>query len=451
MTLAMTTPATISTSPPKASGEVVEAVHDLPHPLKALTLKRLVWLRAIAIPGAAVALLVAGRFYQLPIQPLPLLTVTLILVLVNVWTLRRLRGPLTISNRQFFVQMLIDVAALLSVLYYSGGASNPFAFLFLLPLTITATLLPRRYTWPMAALTAACYTFLLLVRVPIPAFTPSEITPSAAVHVVGMWIGFLMSAGLIAYFVLRMGETLREQERVLAEARERALRDERVIALATLAAGAAHELSTPLATMAVITTELAEQYPRERNPELHEDLEILRSQIRQCKEALSVLSASAGAGRAEAARPMRVGDFVAGAVSEVRRLRPGARIVLSSEGQRESPDIIVERTLTQALLNILHNAVDASPRDVHVRCDWTADQVRIEVQDHGPGFSDKARLAAATPGASTKSSGLGLGLFLTHTALSHLGGEISFADAPGGGALVTILLPLARLRNEKHA
>jgi two-component system sensor histidine kinase RegB len=438
-------------APPEHRHDDAATVHDLPHPLKALTLKRLVWLRAIAIPGAAIALLLAGRFYQLPIQPLPLLSVTVVLVLVNIWTLRRLRGPGTISNRQFFVQMLIDVAALLSVLYYSGGASNPFAFLFLLPLTITATVLPRHYTWPMAAITAACYTFLLLVRVPIPAFTPSEITPNTTVHVIGMWIGFLMSAGLIAYFVLRMGETLREQERVLAAARERALRDERVVALATLAAGAAHELSTPLATMAVITAELAEEYPRDGNPELHDNLEILRSQIRQCKEALSVLSASAGAGRAEAARPMRVTDFVAGTVDEVQRLRPGARISLSNEGRGDSPDIVVERTLTQALLNILHNAVDASPRDVRVRCGWDAEWVRIEVHDRGPGLTAKTRQPGNAPSVSTKSGGLGLGLFLTHTALSHLGGEIRFADAPGGGALVTVELPLARLRNEAQA
>jgi two-component system sensor histidine kinase RegB len=447
MATTMTAPARTAALPPEARAEAAEAVHDLPHPLKALTLKRLVWLRAIAIPGAAVALLLAGRFYQLPIQPLPLLTVTLVLVLVNVWTLRRLRGPHAISNRQFFVQMLIDVAALLSVLYYSGGASNPFAFLFLLPLTITATVLPRRYTWPMAAITAACYTFLLLVRVPIPAFTPGGDAPSAAVHVVGMWLGFLMSAGLIAYFVLRMGETLREQERILSEARERALRDERVIGLATVAAGAAHELSTPLATMAVITAELAEQYPRERNPELHEDLEILRSQIRQCKEALSVLSASAGAGRAEAARPMRADEFVADTVGVVKRLRPGAEIALQLQGSGSPPQIVVERTLTQALLNILHNAVDASPRDVRVRCAWDEERVSIEVEDRGPGMTQ----AALEGGPSTKPGGLGLGLFLTHTALSHLGGEIHFDDAPGGGARVTVRLPLTPLREEHPA
>ena len=445
----MTAPAKFAATLLEPRPDSVESVHDLPHPLNALNLKRLVWLRAIAIPGAAIALLVAGRFYQLPIQPLPLLTVILVLVLVNVWTLRRLRDRRAISNRQFFVQMLIDVAALLSVLYYSGGSSNPFVIFFLLPLTITATVLPQRYTWLMAAITAACYTLLLLVRVPIPAFSPESDPPNAAVHVVGMWLGFLMSAGLIAYFVVRMGETLREQERSLAEARERALRDERVIALATLAAGAAHELSTPLATMAVITTELAEEYPRERNPALHEDLEVLRGQIRQCKEALSVLSASAGAGRAEAARSMTVHQFVAGAVQEVRRLRPGAEIDLRMHGQGEAPDIVVERTLTQALLNILHNAVDASPRSVRVECVWDQTNVSIEVQDRGPGFTLKSLQPSSPAGTSTKDSGLGLGLFLTHTALSHLGGEINFGDAPGGGARVTMRLPLARLRDEK--
>lgn len=428
-----------------------EVIHELPHPSNALNLRRLVWLRAIAIPGAAIALLLAGRFYHLPIQPVPLLTVTVVLILVNIWTLRRLRDPVTISNREFFVQMLIDVAALLSILYYSGGASNPFVFLFLLPLTITATVLPRRYTWPMAVITAACYTYLLVVRVPVAAFTPdSEPATNAAVHVFGMWLGFLMSAGLIATFVVRMGESLREQERSLSEARERTLRDERVIALATLAAGAAHELSTPLATMAVVTAELAHQYPKAEHAKLHEDIELLRGQIRQCKDALSVMSAAAGAGRAEAARSMKVDEFLRNAVGEVQRLRPGASINLSTSGQGPAPDIVVERTLTQALLNILHNAVDASPRQVRVDCGWDEASVRIAVQDHGPGISLKSLQPGSWAGASTKDTGLGLGLFLTHTALSHLGGEISFSDAPGGGTTVTVRLLLARLQAEKH-
>ena len=225
------------------------------------------------------------------------------------------------------------------------------------------------------------------------------------------------------------------------------MRDERVVAVATLAAGAAHELSTPLATMAVVTAELAEEYPRDQYPKLNENLELLRGQIRKCKESLSVISASAGAGRADAARPMAVDAFVRHAVSEVRRLRPGAGIRVRADGQRPAPQIIVERTLTQALLNVLHNAVDASPRRRagELRLGWRAGAHR----GAGSRAGDQPEVTAARrrrPGKSTKDTGLGLGLFLTHTALSHLGGDISFADAPGGGARVTVDLPLARLQ-----
>jgi two-component system sensor histidine kinase RegB len=342
--------------------------------------------------------------------------------------------------------MLIDVTALTGILYYSGGVLNPFAYLFLLPLTISATVLPRRYTWPMAIITAGCYTFLLVFRVRLSPFEPATNSPGYAAHTVGMWLGFVVSAGLIAHFVERIGESLRAHERSLGEARERALRDERVVAVATLAAGAAHELSTPLATMAVVTAELADQYPRDQYPELHKSLDVLRGQIRKCKESLSVISAGAGAGRADAARSMAVDAFVRHAVSQVRRLRPGSDISVHNDGPRPAPQMIVERTLTQALLNVLHNAVDASPTDVRVDCHWDSEQVRIEVRDHGPGISLKSLQPGQAPARSTKSSGLGLGLFLTHSALSHLGGEISFADAPGGGAKVTVNLPLARLQ-----
>lgn len=418
----------------------------LPHPHSALNLRRLVWLRTITVPGAAIALLFAGRFYNLPIRIAPLLTIVFVLALVNFWTWRRLQTAGAIPNIEFFTQMLVDVMALTGILYYSGGATNPFAYLYLIPLAISATVLPRRYTWPMAVITAAAYSFLLVYRVPLPPFEQPGAGPGFLVHIVGMWLGFVLSAGLISQFVLSMGETLREQERSLGEARERALRDERVVAVATLAAGAAHELSTPLATMTLVASELAEEYPREQYPQLHDNLQVLRSQIRKCKDSLSVISAAAGAGRADAARPVRVDAFIRHAVAEVRRLRPGAVIETSIAPGRPVPDIIVERTLTQALLNVLHNAVDASPRDVRIDCSWDDERVRIDVLDHGPGISLKSLKPGERPARSTKDSGLGLGLFLTHTALSHHGGDIRFGDAPGGGACITLVLPLAHMQ-----
>jgi two-component system sensor histidine kinase RegB len=291
-----------------------DTAHQAPPVSSAINLRQLVRLRTISIPGAAVAMLLAARFYEMPIRVAPFLTIIAVLVLVNLWTWRRLRKAGVIPDREFFTQMLIDVAALTGILYYSGGALNPFAYLFLLPLTISATVLPRRYLWPMALVIAACYTFLLVFRVPLSAFEPPRGPAGFAAHTVGMWLGFVLSAGLIAHFVERMGETLRAHQHSLSAARERALRDERVVAVATLAAGAAHELSTPLATMAVVTAELADQYPREQYPELHKSLDVLRGQVRKCKDSLSVISAGAGVGRADAARPMAVDSFVRHAV-----------------------------------------------------------------------------------------------------------------------------------------
>lgn len=424
----------------------IEGPAEIPNLPTSLNLRRLVWLRTIAIPGSAICMLLARQLDDLPIRTGPLVSIVVGLALVNLWTWRRLKDPAAVSNNEFFAQMLIDVAALAGIMYFSGGTANPFAFFFLLPLTITATLLPRPYTWMTAAAAAACYTLLLVIRVPLPQLTPGRSLTTAELHVVSMWFGFVVIAGLIAIFVARMGETLREQDKSLAEARERALRDERVLGLATLAAGAAHELSTPLATMAIVAAELAHEYPRERFPQLHDNLEILRQQIRQSKDALSVMSASAGATRAEAAKPMRVTQFVGNVVAEVRRLRPGAEIALQLNATGQDPDIIVERTLTQAILNILHNAVDVSPQNVRVQCRWDATDVRIEVRDRGPGIDTVSTRPGNLPAASTKETGLGLGLFLSRTALSQLGGELAFGSADGGGTCVKVRLPLRQLQ-----
>ncbi len=405
-------------------------------------LRRLVWLSSLAVPAAALAMLIAGRLAALPVRITPVVTLLVVILLVNVWTFTRLRARGEIVHGEIFAQMLVDVVALTGLLYYSGGALNPFAYLVLLPLAICAIVLPQPYLWGMAAITAASYSFLLFYRAPLLPVAAQN----SSVYVAGMWLAFMASVVMTAQFIATLGATMRRQERSLGEARERALQDERVVAVATLAAGAAHELSTPLATMALVTAELTEEYPRERDPQLHTQLELLRGQIRKCKESLSVISAAGGADRAGDVRHETVERFVQQAVSEVRTLRPGAGIRMQLAASGPAPSIIVERTLNQALLNVLHNAVDASPQAVTVTCDWDATTVRIQVDDRGPGISLATMRPGERPERSSKESGLGLGLFLTATALSHIGGDIRFTDAPGGGARVTLSLPLARLR-----
>lgn len=408
----------------------------------ALNARRLLWLRAIAIPGPAVCMLLAGQIYGLDIPLAPLILIIAVLAVINLGTFRRLKGSRPFSEVEFFVQMLIDVAALTGILYFTGGASNPFAFLFLLPLTITATVLPRLHTWLMAVITVSCYTLLMVVRRPVMEFIGGQGESIFDLHIIGMWLGFVLIAALIAHYVVGMGETLRERDRSLADAREQALRDERVLALATLATGAAHELSTPLATMAVVVDELAEESRHDGNQDLLQKLDTLSRQIDRCKDALSVMSTSSGAMRADSARRAYLRDFLEDIVGQVKNLRPGADIAVDLDDAAPGPVLIVERRLTQALINILHNALDASPDDVVVNAHWDAEKASIRILDRGNGLAGSA-IRSDQLGRSSKKHGLGVGLFISQVAIDQLGGEIRFADREEGGTEAVVELPIA--------
>jgi two-component system sensor histidine kinase RegB len=396
-----------------------------------LNVRRLIWIRMIAVPGSALCLLLARQIYQLPIPALQLVMIVGGLAAFNFWVWMRHKAAEPVSDREFFIQLLVDLLALTSILYYAGGASNPFVYLLVLPMIISAAALPQTYTWVIAGLSAVSYTLLMLWRVEVPEFINMHTKSAMDLHAAGMWLGFVVLSVLIATFVAAMAQTVRERDRYLARLRETALRDERVVAVATLAAGAAHELSTPLATMAVVTGEIAREYPAATHPALNRDLGILRDQIARCKEALSVISASAGAARADSAERLALDRF-----EEVRRLRPGSSVRVEPPASAGSPPLlVVERTVRQALLNILHNAVDVSPRDVRVVYRWDAATLDITVIDRGGGLRSGQPGTLERLGMSSKEGGLGLGLFLSHAA----------ANNDEGGTTVRLRLPLVRL------
>jgi two-component system sensor histidine kinase RegB len=410
-----------------------------------LNARRLLWIRMIAVPGAALCLLLARQFYGLDVPALQLSLIVGGLVAINFVIWWRHRDARPVSDRQFFIQLLVDLFALTSILYYSGGASNPFVYFFLLPMAISAAALPQTYTWAIALISACSYTALMLWRVEVPEFNNLHTQSAMDLHAFGMWVGFVVLSALFATFVSAMAQTVRERDRHLARMRENALRDERVVAVATLAAGAAHELSTPLATMAVVTGEITREYPKESYPALHRDLGILRDQIARCKEALSVISASAGAARADSAERLALDRFVRQAADEVRHLRPGSIIRLASPLSGGSPpSLIVERTLRQALLNILHNAVDVSPRQVRLAYEWNVAGLTISVIDRGGGLTSGDPASLERFGTSTKEGGLGLGLFLSHAAVTQAGGKLEAVNNDEGGTTVRLQLPLVK-------
>lgn len=404
-------------------------------------LRRLFILRNIAILGQLVVIGIAVTFLSISLSLLPLLAIISALAVWNIFTWLRLRTMRPVSDREFFLQMLPDVFALTGVLYFSGGATNPFAWIFLLPLIIAATILPKTYTWAMAGLTTACYSLLMKYYVALP-YSHMDHGDGFGQHVFGMWFGFTLTAALIAYFISDMASTLRERDRILAKAREQALRDERLIALGTLAAGAAHELGTPLGTMAILVGEMEKDYPGETFQDLHEKLPILREQIKRCKEALSTISSSAGKDKAESGRLMLVDYYLEDVITQWQKLRPGVRLQHKLEGNRPAPSILADEVLYQALTSILNNAADASPENIELDAQWNTEKLQIEVRDRGNGLSQAAQSSIGKSVFTTKEHGLGLGLFLAHASINRLGGEVELINRKGGGVCTRVTIPL---------
>ncbi len=418
--------------------------HALPAQSSLLNLRRLLLLRSVAIGGWLAAGIMASYGLDTAEFLLPVGIVIAVWSAFNVASWRRLGTARDVIHAEFFTQLLVDVAALTVLLYFTGGSTNPFTMLYLLPLTVAAAVLPGRYTGSLAAITVACYTLLLFYYVPLPLMVNAG-RQEFGLHVLGMWSGFVLSAGLIAYFVVKMGGTLRERDRILAEAREKSLRDERLVALGTLAAGAAHELGTPLGTMAVLTKELEHEYGE--SADLAGRLRTLRDQIDRCKNVLSVLSASAGQVRAESGQRLPLDQYLERIVAEWRSIRPAAVLQCHWAGIGPTPSIVAERTLTQAITNVLNNAADASPNSVEMAARWDSLQWVIEIYDRGDGLTDAASARAGKSVFTTKQEGhgLGLGLFLAHSTIARFGGSVHLFNRDGGGACTRIALPLTKL------
>ena len=402
-------------------------------------LKRLFVLRSLVIAGVLLALPGAHWFGGLSLRPLPLLAISGLLGLINLWTWKRVRSGAYIRDHEFLLQLTVDVFAIAGLLYFTGGASNPFAWFFLIPLIIAATVLPAIATWLMAALTTLCYTLLMFFFLPLNGGDHLRHNDNFAQHVFGMWFGFVLSAALISWFVTGMARTLRERDIALAEAREQALRDEQLVALGTLATGAAHELGTPLATMAVITGELQRMALEESATR---KLGILREQLGRCKRALSVISASAGEVRAESGSLVPVQNFLDQVVDEWRRQRVNAAIVTDFRPGSAAARIINEYTLHQSLINLLNNAADVSSQSVTLKASWDRRELRIDILDNGPGLHPGVASRIEQHKTTDKEYGMGLGLFLTHATVQRLGGEIALFDRESGGTCTRITLPL---------
>lgn len=412
-----------------------------------------------------------GLKIRLPEQQLWL--VVLLIIATNIYTYIRLQTDDPVTETEIFSQLVVDVAAIALLLYLTGGASNPIIWVFLLPVIIAAIMLPQSYAWYMVIITTSMYTILMTFNVPLPAIEPHAPNPQSLyqdmsnyelmqqahamsdrhyfnLHIFGMWFGFVFSAGLVAFFVVELAIALRIQERNLSDARENALRDERVVALGTLAASAAHDMGTPLGTIAIVAHELEQEYPLHRFPDLHEKTLIIQQQINRCKEALSVMSASAGEMRAESGRAILLIEYIDEVIKQWRTHKPAAKLNFFVDPFVASDaKIIAERTLTHSIINILNNAAEASPpgKGIDFHASWDLNELNFIVRDFGAGLPPELTDLAGKHPVLSKKRGLGVGLFLTYSTINRLGGKIRLYNHEEGGACVEVTLPLLNAEN----
>ncbi len=412
-------------------------------------LRRLIALRWFAVPAELALALLGQQWLGAGTALAPVLAVCTAQLGLNLALIAYGRRPaaaagealwVAASDAQLLAQLLFDVAALTAIAYFAGGSTNPIVTLYLLWIAAGAAMLDARRAAGLAALSIGAYSVVNLVHTEVHIHDHEK---ALQVHLVGMWVIFVFSAITICWSVLRLSAAVRRRDAQLAAAREAALRNERVVALGNLAAGAAHELGTPLTTLAVLAGELLRepQLPAALRP----DLELMLAQIQDCKRTITELAVQAGTTRAEGLSVLPVDEWVAQLVQRWRLQRPVIVPALRLAGTRPGPRIAADATLGQALLNLCNNAADASPDRVEIEARWDARSLQLQVLDRGAGIAGELQQRLGREAVSTRDDGLGMGLMLATAAVERCGGRLRIGARAGGGTVAEVRLPLAAL------
>jgi two-component system sensor histidine kinase RegB len=395
----------------------------------------LVRLRSLLVAGGAVLIVAAARFGGWELST-PLVWLLLAAMLVSNLALSGwLRSGRVVAVAALAAVLVFDIAVLTWVLALTGGAANPFSSAFLIPIAVGALLLSPAWAFVVVIAAIGAYSGLYWFGDP----HAGHDLDSMNLHLLGMWIAFVLVGPMMAYAVTRLRQAIAVAEERLAESLERQSRSEKLAALATLSAGAAHELATPLGTIAVVARELER---REGDPDLRADACLIREEIDRCSEILSQLAVDVGAGMAEAVESTRVGDIVSDLDLS------SAPIRLEATPELLTRCIVVPRRLcARALKGLLKNAHQAS-RDgqpVGLRIDALPDHLRIEISDRGNGMDEEVQRRAGEPFFTTKppGQGMGLGLFFARSLFEQLGGALQIESESGRGTRVTVEIPWA--------
>jgi two-component system sensor histidine kinase RegB len=335
---------------------------------------------------------------------------------------------------------VLDTLCLTFMLMLSGGPTNPFSLLYLVHITLSAIILTKRWTWALGALSTLCFGLLFLIYRPIPALEMHHPTDGANLHLTGMWIGFGVAAFLVALFSGKISELLRQREESLLRMQTELAKRDRLASLGTLAAGAAHELNTPLATIAVVAREL-ELFAT--NQSIAEDSRLIRTEVDRCREILWRMSVQGAQPAAQASESVEAAELLADVCREIQQ---PARLHVEVSPPQPVPLTVPRRAVAQALIALTRNALEAGAPDSAVRVIARRAGARFQfvVSDQGKGMSSDTLRRIGEPFFTTKEPGrgMGLGTFLARSLAEQLGGCLMFESAPETGTRATFELPL---------
>ncbi|MBB3954780.1 ATP-binding protein [Novosphingobium sediminicola] len=403
----------------------------------------LVQLRWIAVLGQLVTIWVAWRVLGVGLPMAELVAVPALLALMNIGTWAYGRQRAGYSYLELLGALMLDVEALSWQLYFTGGATNPFIFLFLVQIMLGAILLPARWSWIVALVACCDVAFLTFDFRPLD-LPPAYVGEHFRLYLLGSLACFVLIAALLVYFVVRMDRNQRASSAALAALRQQAAEENHIIRLGLLASGAAHELGTPMASMSVILGDWAREKTIAGDPDLAADVADMQAELKRCKTILSGILMAAGEVRGENPSVTTARGFLCQIVEDWRARSPGP-ITLDDRLGEDVP-IIADPALRQVIGNVVDNALEVSPEGIAIATAREGDIWQIAVRDFGPGFAPDMIDQVGRPYRSTKGrDGGGLGLFLVVNVLRQLGGRIEVSNTEEGGALVVLSIPLSAL------
>lgn len=419
----------------------------LPH--RRLKLDTLVRLRWLAIGGQSFALLVVHIVLGYPLPAGPAFALVALSAWLNILLKVRSPAPTRLSERGAAFQLGYDILQMSGLLYLTGGLGNPFAFLLMAPVMVSAAGLSARFTLILGALATLCASVLAVYHMPLPWPVGSDFR-LPVVYSIGIWVALVLTLGFMAIYAFRVAEEARQMADALAATELVLAHEQHLNALDGLATAAAHELGTPLATIYLVAKELSDEF-EDMDPR-GEDVELIRSQAERCRTILKRLT-SLSSEEDKTYQRMPVSQLLEDVIDPHRGTGLPIHTVLNGDG----PEPVGTRNagISYGLGNLLENAIDFAKSEVKVEANWDEKEMSITIEDDGPGFAQDILTKIGEPyvsvrsgktGSSVGSGGLGLGIFIAKTLLERTGARVVLENrAPGQtGAHIRVSWPRDR-------